>query len=209
MKSCNKCGLSKPLADFQKKASTRDGYARTCRRCDNAIRIERKIKQGKRLPDPPPGMKRCNGCSTTKPIEEFYVRKSGKHEGLRHGRCIPCAKADNTARARTRGVRPRQEADPNSVWRRRLANYKMSLDDFYAMLASQDGKCLGCGMDASDSDRRFAVDHDHKCCPGPITCGNCIRGLLCYSRNFVVGHAYDSPETLDRLATYLRAYAGS
>ncbi|MEU7240311.1 endonuclease VII domain-containing protein [Streptomyces sparsogenes] len=166
--------------------------------------MQRKIEQGKRLPDPPAGSKRCGSCSAVKPLAEFYARKSGAQEGKPYAHCISCVKAANIARARARGVQPRGQADPNYGFRKRLARYyNMTIEDYEVMLAGQDGKCPGCGTRACSTGRRFAVDHDHACCPSDISCGKCIRGLLCRSCNLAIGHVRDDVQTLRRLATYL------
>lgn len=35
MKHCNKCGVTKPLSEFHKKAGRKDGHASTCKQCVN------------------------------------------------------------------------------------------------------------------------------------------------------------------------------
>lgn len=89
--------------------------------------------------------------------------------------------------------------------------YKLTPEDIERMLITQDYKCLSCGGASSGktsgSDRgTFAVDHDHSCCPGQASCGKCIRGLLCYSCNCVLGLADDSIERLDACKAYLLKY---
>lgn len=32
------------------------------------------------------------------------------------------------------------------------------------------------------------IDHDHKCCPGGVSCGECIRGVICGRCNTGLGH---------------------
>ena len=55
--------------------------------------------------------------------------------------------------------------------------YKLSLEEYTKLLDSQDGKCFLCGI--FPGRKPLNVDHDHRCCSGDITCGKCIRGLLC------------------------------
>lgn len=73
--------------------------------------------------------------------------------------------------------------------------YGLSLDAYDAMI--EEG-CAVCG-----SYDRLAIDHDHACCPDRVTCGNCIRGVLCRNHNIVLGLVKDSPEELKKLIDYL------
>lgn len=50
---------------------------------------------------------------------------------------------------------------------------------------------------------RLVVDHDHSCCPGPKSCGRCVRGLLCRTCNSAAGLLQDDALVAARMAAYL------
>lgn len=90
---------------------------------------------------------------------------------------------------------------------RRVARFNISGGTYRAMLADQEGACAACGTVPGPKAKRLAVDHDHKCCPGPTSCGKCIRGLLCYSCNTDILPAVgDDPTKLRRIAAYLERW---
>ena len=82
---------------------------------------------------------------------------------------------------------------------RRADNFGLTGSTYRELLAFQGGKCV-CG---GGSGKRFAVDHDHKCCPGPKSCGACVRGLLCQRCNSTLASYRDDPAKLRALADYL------
>lgn len=56
-----------------------------------------------------------------------------------------------------------------------------------------------------DRNRGNCVDHDHACCPGKISCGKCVRGLICNPCNKgVLGHFRDDVKCLIRAITYIK-----
>lgn len=59
--------------------------------------------------------------------------------------------------------------------------YGLTADAYDELLASQDGRCKICRK--LPRKNRLHVDHDRACCPGPTSCGKCVRGLLCVSCN--------------------------
>lgn len=63
--------------------------------------------------------------------------------------------------------------------------YKRSLADYDRVLNEQGGGCAICGC--APEKTRLAWDHDHTCCPGRVTCGDCVRELVCGRCNRVVG----------------------
>ena len=59
--------------------------------------------------------------------------------------------------------------------------YNITARDYDQMFAEQHGRCRICKKQPTE--RRLHVDHDRSCCPGPTSCGKCVRGLLCVSCN--------------------------
>jgi Recombination endonuclease VII len=180
---CNVCGETRKLEKNGKR----------CHRCGYQARKDRFAAPSSPEPD-----RECARCCVSKPASAFHRVGPGQ----RRAQCGEC-------RAATRGPRTKTyPPTPEERRRSRLKTYRLTEGQYEAMLAAQGGACAGCGLAAGQAGRRFAVDHDHACCPGSkSSCGKCVRGLLCSRCNFVVGHAYDNPQTLERLAAYLRTHA--
>jgi len=82
-------------------------------------------------------------------------------------------------------------------------NFGLGPTGYDALLAIQGGRCGGCGVLPGPRAKRLAVDHDHTCCPGPTSCGKCVRGLLCHGCNDDLARVRDDPAKLRGLADYL------
>lgn len=134
------------------------------------------------------GRKWCFGCRSWLTLERFS-RSSGKKDGLQP-RCKACAKAIyNHTHAEVRSAN-------------RKGKYGLSADAFQNLLDKQDGRCAICRTD--DCGPRFwAVDHDHACCAGQRSCGNCVRGVLCGQCNVGLGSFRDDAHRLRRAIEYL------
>lgn len=72
-----------------------------------------------------------------------------------------------------------------------------------ALKEAQGGVCAICRR-ATGATRKLSVDHDHRCCNGPVSCGRCVRGLLCRPCNDMLGHMRDDPDAFVRAVVYLR-----
>lgn len=68
----------------------------------------------------------------------------------------------------------------------RLAKYNLTARKYKQMLLDCDNSCNICGGQFTDENRP-CIDHDHSCCPGANSCGNCVRGLLCAACNMALG----------------------
>lgn len=147
----------------------------------------------------------CSKCKVMKRAADMGKSKVGP--GGLGSWCKACISSYNKSRyaalteeersARiSKGVRHRQE----SGYFLRV-RYGISPEEYQILLAKQDGVCAICGGPPKGK-RRFSVDHDHKCCPGEITCGRCIRGLLCITCNVQLG-TYENAEWTVRADNYL------
>lgn len=212
-KVCTKCSTFREMEEFTKNSSSRDGRYSICRPCKNV---------GKRkTPPAPEGMRHCGACETVKPLEEF---RRATANGYGKAQCIPC---ENNYRKEW--VRRRAESDPAWAARRKQRErerktpeekaeyylhkfYGISLKRYNEMLAEQEGVCYLCKRPetyvgpSSGNTKRLSVDHDHSCCPGTVTCGQCIRGLLCAKCNSTLG--WVEKLSLERIGEYVvrRAY---
>lgn len=96
---------------------------------------------------------------------------------------------------------------PHTSLARRMSLSRERVIDLFA-----PGVCSnpGCGNSTS-----LHVDHDHACCPdgtyaetGKVSCGECVRGVLCMNCNVSLGRLRESPERIRGLATYLEQTGG-
>ena len=75
-------------------------------------------------------------------------------------------------------------------------HYKLEPEDYQALLDATGGRCPIC-----QNERRLVLDHDHSCCIGPVTCGECLRGLICDPCNSSLGW-FEAHE--DAIVAYLQ-----
>ena len=157
-------------------------------------------------------MKRCKICGELKPLEDFY-RSPGARDGFR----LDCKKCNLAVRAAKYRENPRPAIERATKWQRdnpdRYAarqrayvesgrksissrkshlkrEYGLTLEAFYALLASQGGGCAICG-------RTDADNHDHDHGTGEV------RGILCFKCNVALGQLDDDEDRARAAANYL------
>lgn len=124
------------------------------------------------------GRKQCSGCRSWFGLADFTSNRSSR-DGLNQ-RCRRCC-----------------------ALQKLLSRYRMSLAAYAGLLESQGG-CAVCGGD--NDGKALCVDHDHACCPGDRSCGQCVRGLLCGACNRSLGLMSDDPNRLRAAADYLEGH---
>ena len=131
----------------------------------------------------------CKQCGEAKPESEYYSNRKNPHW------CIECRKRKN---------KEHRKLNPDTY---RGYEYKkkygINLEQYNEMLAKQEGKCAICLF---VYEKPLTVDHDHLCCPGEVTCGKCIRGLLCGKCNLGISYFNENIEVIERAITYVKLY---
>ena len=118
----------------------------------------------------------CVKCDTVKTVEDFYTKPNGNPSS-------PC-KECHSEQARKSGPRI---LSPEEQLRKRVRRYGLTLEQYGALVEYADNKCYICNEPetAMQAGRviSLSIDHDHACCPGEGSCGDCVRGLLCFYCN--------------------------
>jgi len=145
----------------------------------------------------------------------YQARIRSEKESKRQGNpCAPdctCNRHDSAAwTTRRESQQQWSRQHPVSPEQRRAHHLKhrfgLTPEQWDQMLAEQDGCCYLCSEPLdTENRRRIHVDHDHSCCRGDKTCGNCIRGLACDPCNKGIGMFGESPERLMHVAANLAA----
>jgi hypothetical protein len=99
----------------------------------------------------------------------------------------------------------RKECRSCSVIVKLFDRYGINLEQYTEMLEQQDGHCAICPATPEEVGT-LCVDHDHTCCPGPKTCGQCLRGLLCSRCNAAIGLLDDDIDRMHTAAAYVDSY---
>jgi hypothetical protein len=135
----------------------------------------------------------CSRCQESKPTSEFW--KWSQRDGLQP-HCKECQK-------KTRKPRTSQSIQKHNL----RALHGLSIERFLTMLVLQDSRCAICEEDFPPYDGKVyaCVDHDHRCCSGRGSCGECIRGLLCNLCNLGLGQFKDESSLLFAAGNYLKA----
>lgn len=182
LKQCTNCQEYKETSEFHKFSKGPDGLKQWCKVCvrqydlkeNDATRIfPRKLDEN--------GNIHCRNCGEYFKEDQMKQSKVGKYKGLSY--CAECAPL--LSRTRT------------------LQKYNLTLEDYHNLLQSQNFSCLICKQKDTSFRRRLSVDHDHACCPGEGSCGNCVRGLLCHHCNSALGNVKDNIQTLQNMIEYL------
>lgn len=201
---CVRCKIDKTLDNFCKDKHKKKGYKGTCKSCC-LIKVDKIVAHG--------GVKLCTKCNVEKPIDEYKYFNNGRINGA----CRSCKikrimewrnRPENKSRIKVKRIAFQKSAEGKAYSKnmKLKCKYKLSQEDFDNMLKSQDFKCYICKSENPGKHGTFYVDHDHSCCPGQVTCGKCIRGLLCQRCNRALGLFRDDIPIITEALEYLKKF---
>lgn len=199
--------------------------------CSSTCRIEkqRELREEKKPPIDPIN-KVCGRCEQSK-LRSEYSNDSKRRDG-KYSYCKECVREYHGQQRRVAAEHSKNEYNrlryhrikrelgselvTNTMRSNHLrAKYGLTPEAYQAMFDAQGGRCGICQVHHSETTDigrggkrvHFAVDHDHSCCPGKISCGKCLRSLLCRSCNTGIGLFKDDAELLARAVEYLGQHA--
>lgn len=174
MKRCTKCGQMKDDAEFWKVRTDGTTLRSRCRECCSNDPHDHST-------DDRPVGRTCTTCGEWKPLSEFH-----NHKICRYG-VEPMCKVCKFRKRKERDAR-----DPSRIRTMDLkAKYGLTLDQYNAMHAAQEGQCAICGT----AEEKLVVDLNHAT--------GSVRSLLCHLCNAMIGCARESADILVNAAAYL------
>lgn len=183
MKTCSLCKAEKPLDGFSRDRKAKSGRKSSCKPCHAASTSARRRAD---------------------PLRKEKAREHRKNNIERVRAAERRWYAENRERIRELDKAWRH-AHPETVFARNLSRHHLTVAEYEKILADQGGVCAGCKTETGE--HLWNIDHDHGCCAGQWSCGECVRGLLCAPCNKAAGFVEDNAETLLRLANYVDLYA--
>jgi len=211
-RTCTMCGQTKPLDQFHRMATGRDGRRSECAEC-----ARERARQSYKPRYTGPVTVTCEFCGA----EFRYVKTTGQRrmycstackqaageaaKKLRAGEAVRVCACGSTDVARVgKPVCPACRKDPRSDGqakgrRRTLRQYGITEQAWDLMLARQRGRCAICRTDTPGGrGESWNIDHDH------VT--GQVRGLLCQRCNLAIGMLGDSPETMRAALRYVERH---
>jgi hypothetical protein len=191
---CVKCVETNALLSAEQRVMENRGWT-----LDDVVRVWNSTKQ-------------CGKCKEVKIGYLFGLSSRGK-TGLSSG-CREC----ESSKKRNLDYKPtstqaKQYKENHKLTGKRsdlrpLTRKSLSDDAYEDMLILQEFRCGICRRHQNEFSKTFATDHDHRCCPGKVSCGKCLRGLLCNRCNPGIGIFNDDVEILQNAIDYLNRYKG-
>lgn len=186
MKKCSKCNINKDESHFHKDITRKDGLNSSCKECKKP---NSKTYYSIHRKDRVEYAKNYREKNTVKIIE--YREKTKEQKSI----------SGKLWYQQNKEVRKAYYESTKHIKRDKeyKKKYGISLEEYEILLNSQNGVCAICG-NLNKTDKRLAVDHDHKT--------GKVRGLLCSSCNILLGNAQDNIIILKTMIKYLESAGG-
>jgi hypothetical protein len=88
-----------------------------------------------------------------------------------------------------------------------IKRHRLNTEWAVRLITATNCECCGERLPTEDGKVRCVVDHDHDCCPGHVSCGECVRGILCHRCNTAAGAIEADRSRFAAVTAYLAASA--
>ena len=185
-KTCTKCNLLKPLEEFSKITSTKDGHRTQCKLCINSTRNEAKQKFSNTIYKDEhylqTTLKECKMCKVTMPVKGFHIF-SGNSDGFKNT-CITCTnilrKSDtNIFRQSMQNIVDIVNANNDDI-------NQMTLDNLRERWQEQKGRCFFSGVPMDTSGEDWVMSYAKEKPDVSLTPGNLVIAAREFSKGWSV-----------------------
>ena len=99
----------------------------------------------------------------------------------------------------------------NAAWKKKNPNYwvyhqkkrhGLTEEKYNEIMQKQNFVCAICKKPFVPGEPP-RIDHNHECCPGTYSCGECVRGILCANCNWGLGSFHDNETNLRNAIEYV------
>jgi DNA-binding transcriptional MerR regulator len=181
VKTCKKCEKVKPLSDYYKHSTGKDGHTNFCKRCCLD------------------GMKeRYDPKKRAEYVQRYYSENDHKVKARSKAWR---EKYPERYRQTLKNYTDEKKAKDPAAYKERARSYALkrkygiTLEQYQQLLEKQNECCAVCERPAKDFPTSLAVDHDHKT--------GRIRGLLCTHCNYRMVAKHTDGNVLRKIADYI------
>lgn len=140
----------------------------------------------------------------TKHYARFLRRADGSTDDP--VRALGCSEEDCEGAHHAKGLCNKHWARGRSRRNHLYYSFRMTEEQWDDLFESQGRRCPVCLCEEPPENwtRGWHVHHDHACCPGDRSCGECVVAILCGPCNVGMGLMRDDADRLQRAADLMR-----
>lgn len=138
--------------------------------------------------------RQCKECKSEVRKERFKNHPESKIKAMERSKKWY---EENKEKALKRSKENHKKNTEKAKWHRLWYTHRLSKATYMSVLDVQNGVCAIC-----KEDKRLYVDHDHSCCNSEMSCGQCIRGLICQKCNLFMHYVDRYMEYMDTAVEY-------
>jgi hypothetical protein len=138
----------------------------------------------------------CTKCNVEKDLNLFRKQKANKS-----GYANVCKRCHTDYMISYYENNPDKKAEKvrmNTYYKPNWKKHGITESQYKNLLDIHDGNCHSCLSRPATN-----IDHNHGCCPGSHSCGNCVRGVLCSQCNTSLGLMDDNIDNIKNLLRYI------